>query len=120
LRTIDDQAAATRQALITELSEKHDQVEKQIKQLEVERQDIQFKLASLRGELVSNSPKRPHVPDEAIVALLQKHGGRTTGEIQAHFEFSSATVCRRLSALLGSCQVTMEQQATTKIWKVRN
>ena len=121
LRQLDEEAQATRQALIQELTEKYERLAKQVKELDAERQDVGFKLACLRGEVDEPvkdfQSKRHHVKDEAILALLLSRGVCTTGDVQEYFAFSSATVCRRMDALLAAGKVTMEKRGTTKIWK---
>jgi len=125
LRLLTEEAEATAQALIRELTEKDARLAKQIEELNAERADIGLKLSCLRGELEEAVPgpfrSRGHrVPDEAIMALiLTSPTPTTTGHVQEYFAFSSATVCRRMEALLAAGKVTMEKRGTTKIWKAK-
>ena len=116
LLRLNQEADAVRQKLIDDLLAQREMIISQISELNSDRQDIESKLASLRGEEDPNE-KRAHVPDEAILAFVRSHETCTTGEVQSHFEFSSSTVCRRLQALLKANKVTMERRQTTKFWK---
>lgn len=114
-----DELAAKRQKLV----EQQEQLAKEIKALDGQITDLSHNLSCLRGELWKSGnaqniqSKRHHVKDEVILAFLMENGTCTTSEVQAYFKFSSATVCRRMNALLAAGKVNMEKRGTTKIWK---
>lgn len=121
-RILREDAKAIESALIQELSERRDRLKKQVQALDSDLQDVEFKLSCLRGEV--DEPiedfysRRHHVSDEVILALLAHQ--HTTGAVQEYFHFSSATVCRRLNALLAAKKITLEKRGTSKVWEAKH
>jgi predicted transcriptional regulator len=120
-KTLRKDAQAIEGALIQELSAQYESLVKQIQELDRQRQEIGFKLSCLRGEvdepIEDFTSKRHHVKDEVILAFLVQSGTATTSDVQEYFKFSSATVCRRMDALLAAGKVTVEKNGRKKFWK---
>lgn len=119
IELIDDLSAQRKK-----LAEQYEKLGREIKDLDGKIGDLSFNLDCLRGVVPTESPvdvhsKKHHIKDEVILAFLVDNGSSTTSEVQEYFKFSSATVCRRLDALLAAKKVTVEKRGTSKIWKAK-
>lgn len=113
--------AAAKNERVKELLEKWNKLKAELGELETE-----LCVAADGGEYIRASQVvlvaevKHHAKDEEILAFISSHPKEvTTADIQEQFGFSSATVSRRMKALLKSKKVTVGKRSTKKIWKVR-
>jgi len=131
-QTLREDAEAVHNQLIDELTakrrgiaEQHEKLGKELKELDAKIVSLAYNLSCLRGEVYDEphknvQSKRHHIKDEVILAFLVENRSSATSDVQNYFKFSSATVCRRMDALLSAGKVTVEKRGTMKIWKAKS
>jgi len=93
-----------------------------LEKLQAERQKIlglldavDSQIRALKFDMKTEHRVYAKVTDEMLIEFLEED--QTTADVIDEFGFSSATVAKRLNALLKAKKVTMRREGTSKIWK---